>query len=243
MTYHKREDWQDPRYPVFGPVDNINDNDTVVLHYTAADDLIDGDPGEHAEDLPQYLRNMQYYYVTQRGYSLGYSFAVDWLGGVWQIRGWEFQSAANRGHNNHTLPILLLVDGDDPATSFAVAAVQDLVEQAKIRYGRDLVIVGHQDIGATGCPGAGIQAQIEAGVFEPRPVVPPVVDPIPEDDVMYSCKRADKPTGYHLGNGIQRSWVTDQDYERLTKAGVKFTYLGMQPVEFVKALGQNVPAS
>lgn len=168
VTYHGRESWQDPRYPVFGPYDDPANNDTVVVHYTAADDLIDGDPGEHAEDLPAYLRNMQYSYVTQRGYSLGYSFAVDWLGGVWQIRGWEFQSAANRGHNGHTLPVLMLVDGADPATPEAVAAVRKIVAEAERRFGRELTVVGHRDIGATACPGEGLYRQVQAGVFYPN---------------------------------------------------------------------------
>ena len=63
-TVHSREAWQDPRYPVFGPFDNPGDNDTIVIHYTAADDLIDGDPGEHADNLPAYMRAMQRSYVT-----------------------------------------------------------------------------------------------------------------------------------------------------------------------------------
>lgn len=170
-TYHPRESWQDPSYPVFGPLDDPFNNDKVVIHYTAADNLIDGDPGEHAEDLPAYMRAMQKSYVLNRGYSLGYLFAVDWLGGVWQIRGWEYQSAANKGENETTWPILMLVDADDPATPEAVASVRALVAEAERRAGRPQAIVGHKDIGATACPGAGLYAQVKAGVFTPVPVI------------------------------------------------------------------------
>lgn len=184
-TFHTRESWQDPKYPVFGPLDDPTNNRMAVIHYTAADDLIDGDPGEHAEDLPAYMRAMNKSYWVNRGYALGYLFAVDWLGGVWQIRGWEYQSAANKGENETTWPILMLVDGDDPATPEAVRSVRAIVAEADRRAGRPQSIVGHKDIGATACPGAGLYAQVKAGVFTPQPdpIVPPVVPPPSSSEV------------------------------------------------------------
>jgi hypothetical protein len=178
FTYHPRSTWVDPRYPVKGPAIEWVKVDTAVIHYTAADDLIDGDPGEHAENLPAYIRQIQQSYVTNRGYSIGYLFAVDWLGGVWQLRGWEFQSAANLGHNDHTFPILMLVDGDDRATSHAVASVRELIGTAQLLAERPLAIAGHKDIGSTRCPGVGLYAQVKAGVFTPLPPVPPVEDEV-----------------------------------------------------------------
>lgn len=184
-TFHTRESWQDPRFPVFGPADNPANNDTAVLHYTAADDLIDGDPGEHAENLPAYMRAMQYSYVTQRGYSLGYAFAIDWLGGVWQIRGWEYQSAANAGHNEHTLPILMLVDGADGATPEALASARAIIAEAQRRSGRTFSITGHGQLSgaATACPGAGIRKQIADGLFDPSLVTIPE-PPNDEEEIM-----------------------------------------------------------
>lgn len=190
-TYHPRTAWQDPAKPVTGPAANWSNITTAVVHYTAADDLIDGDPGEHADDLPAYLRAMQASYLRTRGYSLGYMFAVDWLGGVWQIRGWEFQSAANKGHNGYTLPILLLVDGADPATPEAVRAVRWLIAEGGKRAGRDLAIKGHGQLYAetgigtpTACPGVGLQAQVNAGVFSPQPDPPDPVPPTEGDEDM-----------------------------------------------------------
>jgi len=211
-TLHAREVWQDPRYPVFGPPDLAFDNDTVVIHYTAADDLIDGDPGEHAEDLPAYMRAMQYSYVTNRGYSLGYLFAVDWLGGVWQIRGWEFQSAANAGHNTHTWPILMLVDGDDEATPEAAASVRALVAEAERRAGMPQKIMGHGQLKietgvgtATACPGAGLLRQIKAGVFVPTG------DEGNEEEVAKPTliKYATHPAVYAQWAGF-KTWIPDE---------------------------------
>jgi hypothetical protein len=191
-TYHPRSTWQDPAKPVTGPPAPWPNIDTAVIHYTAADDLIDGDPGEHAENLPAYLRAMQSSYLNTRGYSLGYMYAVDWLGGVWQIRGAEYQSAANRGHNGHTMPILLLVDGADPATREAVASVRWLIAEGAKRAGRMLWQKGHGQLYVetgvgtpTACPGVGLQAQINAGLFAPQ--LEP--DPLPEDDPMIAIYR------------------------------------------------------
>jgi len=190
QTVWSRESWQHPSYPVFGPLDNPKDNDVIVIHYTAADDLIDGDPGEYASDLPQYMRNMQKSYVLNRGYSLGYLWAVDWLGGIWQIRGWEYQSAANASHNTHTWPILVLVDGDDAATPEAVRSVQLIGAEAERRAGRPQRVMGHGQLKvetgvgtATSCPGRGLQAQVRNGTFNPKGP-DPVQPNIPEDDDM-----------------------------------------------------------
>jgi hypothetical protein len=184
--YHPRITWQDPKWPVIGPVDNQSNNTTAVIHYTAADNVIDGDPGEYVHQLPQYLRNMQYAYAKSkaiggRGYSVGYSFAVDWLGGVWQLRGWEFQSAANAGHNEYTVPILVLVDGNDEATPFAVESVRAIVAEAGRRAGRALAVKGHGQLRVetgvgtvTSCPGRGLQSQVVRGVFYPVPEPPKV---------------------------------------------------------------------
>lgn len=178
-TYHERWTWQNPLKPVAGPAAEWGEIDTAVIHYTASDDLIDGDPGEHADQLDEYLRAMQQSYVTYRGYSLGYWFAVDWLGGVWQIRGWDIKSAANLDHNDHTIPILVLVDGADAATPEAAASVRAIIAEGQRRAGRTLAIKGHGQLRVetgkgtpTSCPGVGLQSQISTGVFTPRPDPP-----------------------------------------------------------------------
>lgn len=181
---HPRSSWEQAAHPVTGPVSPTAQIDTAVIHYTAADNLIDGDPGEHAANLPAYIAAMQRAYVTQRGYSLGYRWAVDWLGGVWQIRGWEFKSAANAGHNDHTEPILMLVDGADGATPEAAAAVRTIIAESQRRSGRTFKITGHGQLSgaATLCPGVGLRAQIAAGVFAPI-IAAPTPQPPGDDDM------------------------------------------------------------
>ena len=166
VTFHRREVWQNPALPVSGPPMMWTRIDTTPLHYTAADDLIDGDPGEHAEDLPAYLRAIQRDY-KRRGYSVGYNFAVDWLGGVWELRGFDFKCAANRGWNGRTVAVLCLVDGADPLTAEALEAVRKIIAETDRRAGRVTNVVPHSAIGATQCCGDGIRGQISAGLVTP----------------------------------------------------------------------------
>ena len=165
---HPRTVWQDPNLPVrSSSLFEWSDVDQIVVHYTAADNLIDGDPGESADRLDDYLRSIQRYYVEQRGYSIGYNAAVDWLGGSWQLRGEDFECAANRATNNRSFAILVLVDGNDEATPEAVNTIRRLYWEADALSPLALTLIGHgQTAGAsTSCPGDGLRRQIAAGVF------------------------------------------------------------------------------
>lgn len=192
QTYHSRESWQDPAKPVTGPPSEWIRITTNVAHYTADDDLIDGDPGEHASQLPQYMRDMQSSYLRSRGYSLGYLFAVDWLGGVWEIRGFDIRSAANKGNprktgvvnfNGYSFPILFLVDGADGLTEEARYSAQMLYREAERRANRPLGRPKpHSDLDYTSCCGNGIRMNIAWGHLDPIDpvgvVIPPPQPPI-----------------------------------------------------------------
>lgn len=191
---HPRSTWQDPNLPITGPAIDWTRIDTVAVHYTAADDLIDGDPGEHAENLPGYLRAIQRDYMTHRvpPYSVGYGCAVDWLGGSWELRGVDIKCAANKGHNEHTIAILVLVDGNDMATEYAAAEIRRLIAWFEQLARRELKITGHGQLtnpdAATACPGSGLRAQLALGEFSPRWVDPnQPITPLPtiptEDDM------------------------------------------------------------
>jgi hypothetical protein len=185
VTYHPRSTWEDPSLPVnqpgvyTPPAHDLDLVDTIVSHYTADDDLIDGDPGEHAEDLPGYLRAIQRDYRNRHSFSIGYSWAVDWLGGVWELRGWEYRPAATGGKkvgggvNQRSFAVLCLVDGNDPLTvPYAVGAFRRIVAEVEARCARSVHIGSHDEYDWTGCTGDGIRAQIAAGLLRP-----PTTDP------------------------------------------------------------------
>ena len=139
----------------------------VVMHYTADDNLIDGDPGEVVGVLPLYINSIHQMYARQRGYSIGYNFIVDYLGGIWVGRGWELRNAANAEVNSTSFSILCLVDGADTTTEAADRSIRWLVGEGQLRTQRQLAVKGHQEVGATACPGVGIMTKIREGRYSP----------------------------------------------------------------------------
>jgi len=147
--------------------------DSIVIHYTAA---------ETADtDTARWLAQMQRSYVNGRGYSLGYSCAVDQDGVCWEIRGTDYIPAATKNENGHTFAILQLVDWQNPANELMVERTRQLV--AQLRQQNRMSITGHRDWAATRCPGDGVYHQIVTGVFEPVPPPPTPPTPGPEVDM------------------------------------------------------------
>jgi hypothetical protein len=164
MWYDRaREDWERSNYEIAAHTNskplNWSTVTNIVLHYTA---------DKHANaDTAQYLANMQQSYVTHRGYSLGYSVAVDQRGTSWEIRGTDYTPAANIHHNNTTFVVLCLVDWQNPCNQLMVDTVRGIVRWARQQANRALPVIGHRDLAATQCPGDGIYSQIQQQQFEP----------------------------------------------------------------------------
>jgi hypothetical protein len=220
QTVHPRSSWQDPARPITGLPAEWGRVTMNVAHYTADDDLIDGDPGEFYDRLDEYMRAMQASYLNSRKYSLGYLWAVDWLGGAWEIRGWDFKSAANVGDkrktgvanvNPMTAPILYLVDGNDSLTSYAAATGRALGLEAEHRAGRKLGRPKpHSALDFTSCCGDGIRRDIELGRLDPEarvnpPYYPPVT--VEEDMPKLVIKDVRPPNAVWLSDGHTKSWV------------------------------------
>jgi hypothetical protein len=175
VTIRPREDWQDPNQPVVGPSINLGSIELVPAHYTAASNI----PG----DIPAYLRSIQNDYTVNRGYSIGYNFAVDQSGEAWELRGLDIKCAANKDMNEVTVAVLCLVDGADAMNDAMVATFQEIGALVEGTVGRQLLVVGHRDIGSTSCPGDGIYGQVQAGLLEPNDSPDPV-PPTPQEDEM-----------------------------------------------------------
>ena len=165
MFDRSRAAWEQPGYTIGEHTNSRelrwHDVTRIVIHYTA--------DKRANRDTAQYLRNMQRSYVDNRGYSLGYSVAVDQDGLTWEIRGVDFMPAANVGYNDQTFVILALVDWQNPCNELMVPRIQQLVAWARQQAGKPLPVVGHRDIAPTRCPGDGIYQQIQNHVFDPQP--------------------------------------------------------------------------
>jgi len=177
MNIRPRTDWQNPAQPVVGPAMVLSTVTLVPAHYTAAATV--------PADTAAYLRSIQNDYTVNRGYSIGYNFAVDQAAVAWELRGFDIKCAANKGMNDVTIAILCLVNGPSAMTPPMVATFNGLAAEAQRRVNRGaLLVVGHRDIGSTACPGDGIYGQVTSGVLTtaPAPTPEPLPPPDPEED-------------------------------------------------------------
>lgn len=192
-VYHPRSEWESPKLAMASsftrqpPALVIGDVSQMVYHYTAATNLPDGDVGESVDQIPARLAASQLDYLANRnvepgyrqkpehggklypGYPLGYSFMVDWLGGVWELRGFDFRPAATNQHNHYTIAVLFYTDGANPGTEAQWAAARAIGRETRRRANRadfSPVFRSHGEmreltgIGtATACAGAGLESQ------------------------------------------------------------------------------------
>lgn len=174
-TVHPREDWNKSGYSIDGPVQAPTAIWRPVIHYSAAINVPDGDLGEFEQQIGPWLTAVQRDYEVNRGYSVGYLWAVDWLGGVWELRGFDFAPAANAGHNYYTAPILFITDRDDPGSEWMWQSARAVWREHRRRANdrpdfenrprghgelRELTGVGTP----TACPGAALIAQRNTGL-------------------------------------------------------------------------------
>lgn len=173
---HGRADWVRRSKPVTGPAfPGWTAIKRIVVHYPGADWAgmdFNRDGTEDYRDTAVLMDNTNNYYWTARGYAIGYNAAADVFGHTWELRGDTVQCAANKGVNETSFAILVVVDADNPATFPQIEAVRRLVAQVRVFAGWDVPIVGHGEVGSTSCPGNGIRDQIKVGAFEPRPSLP-----------------------------------------------------------------------
>lgn len=196
QTVHPREEIATACYPIVGPAQDPRRVWTPLAHYTAAIDLPDGDLGEFDYQIGPFLRAVNRDYWENRdgsgittcgtfkpGYAIGYSFATDWLGGAWELRGFDIFPAATGVHNSYTFPILFLTDLADGATDLMMATARAIWRESRRRSGRADYLQrprGHREVcgGCTACPGNPIMAQRDAGLldldYEPPQEEPPM---------------------------------------------------------------------
>jgi hypothetical protein len=215
MDIVSRHVWEDPAMPVVGPKMNLNTVSLIPAHYTAADKV--------PSDTANYLRSIQYDYTVNRGYSIGYNFAIDKTGMVWECRGFTIKCAANKDWNEETIAVLCLVDGAAAMNQAMVAAFRELGAMCESAVGHGLTVVGHRDIGSTACPGDGIYHQVATGQLTPA-WPEPEPEPEPEDMSIHIFTSQSNPREFNAmffaecdaqGRSIELQWSGNGDDPRV----------------------------
>lgn len=165
-----REDWQDPDNPVRSSrVFSDNRLSYINLHYEGTDRIWT----DSFEEWLLYLQNL----FLGRGYSAGYSYAVDNRDGqTAEIRGTTYRAASNGDRedgddaepgnpgywdNDEVISIIVLNPGSmltDACMASLVRLCRDIVAEFP---DRDLQINGHRDMDRTPCPGETVYRELE----------------------------------------------------------------------------------
>lgn len=119
---------------------------------------------------------------SREGYvDIAYNFAVDYLGNVFELRGWNTQGAANGTNdgNQNYVSVVYLGDPNDPLTDAAKQAFKSIRTEADKR-GIGKENRPHSSFKATSCPGDEIRAYISTlSGGESVPSAPPRPSPAP----------------------------------------------------------------
>ena len=176
VVWHPREDWTTtipvtgPDFPVWSEI-----TDGIVVHYPGHNNLPTSPVG-----VPRHLRESHADYVNRRGYSYGYNFVIDPFGEVWQVRGWDFRNAANKGTNDKsdpryrpynvnykTISVQVMYPVDGAVNDSQMVALRDFVDVIWGLAGRELDVTVHQDWDKTSCCGADLIARIKNEEYKP----------------------------------------------------------------------------
>jgi hypothetical protein len=144
-----------------------------------------------------FLRSTQSYHQRVQNWpDIAYSFAVDSVGRIWELRGWGVVGAHTLDWNHRSHAIFLPLGDNQAPTAEQLASCREVIAAHDARYGRGFV-KGHQQApNSTSCPGGPTMARINAGDFDPyRHTTPSVPTPEGADDNMPAPVMMRDPSG------------------------------------------------
>lgn len=177
MRYQTRSDWgaQPPRW---NP-GTVTKSQGVFIHYNGPavnNAVLAGD----YDAVKIFLQGIQrFHQQTQRWPDIAYSWCVDAMGRIWELRGWGTAQAATLNWNWDSHSIFLPLGGNQTPTEAQITACQTVIAEHNRRYGAGF-IKGHQDApNSTSCPGPVLLPMVRAGKFNPTTTTtsPPIPTP------------------------------------------------------------------
>jgi hypothetical protein len=126
--------------------------DTIVMHNTSNYNSIDTNTDYHIDHNAWNWNGYGYYLVR---------------GLIYKVRGMEYQNAAVRGHNHHTVNIAIEGNYDiDHLTEVNIKALEWLIGHLKKENDNIQYVKGHRNFNNTSCPGKNIDTNKFAQFLE-----------------------------------------------------------------------------
>jgi hypothetical protein len=142
--------------PNMATIDPMNGVKLITFHHS-------GDPkpftsSDYAETA-QHLEYVREYHRSRNFQDIGYHFAIDRAGRVWQLRSLAYQGQHVRYNNEHNIGIVVLGNFDLQAmTAAQKQRVQNFSPLVRKQYDLPISRVKtHQELVSTECPGSDMQ--------------------------------------------------------------------------------------
>lgn len=136
-----------------------------VVHYPATPGTIGA---ESAEKIAARLRGWRDYHINGHGWrDIGYNYAVDQAGRVWDLSGDHVGAHANAVGNVEGLGVLCIVGNTEQPSAEMVAALQWLYATKRKTFPRMTTVQGHQQVpgNSTECPGGPLMTLVRSGLI------------------------------------------------------------------------------
>ena len=109
-------------------------------------------------------RNIETIHLANGWAGIGYNFAVDLDGTVYEGRGWDGVGSQCPGRNRDGVGVYVAVGGDQQPTQAALRSVRALRDELKVRSGRPVETGWHGKYIATSCAGPVLIPWVKAGM-------------------------------------------------------------------------------
>lgn len=143
----------------------------IALHYPASGNVSFGRLSQAA--VAAKLRGWRNYHINGNGWAdIGYNFAIDQKGRVWDLTSWNVGAHAGSVGNTRYVGILLVLGNNEQPSSAMIRAIKGFRTKTVLkRYPRATRIKGHQQVpgNSTACPGRPVMALIRSGKLAGKP--------------------------------------------------------------------------
>jgi hypothetical protein len=170
-----RSEWGAGRLTAYTSTIKPANRTGIIIHHSVTSQ------GTTEASVSSILRTIDGFHRRKGWGGIGYNFAVDHQGRVYEARGRDIIGVHASGSNTANFGICFIGNSDKKVTPKAVAAIAKLVENLQNAAGKNLKVQGHRDVNSTGCPGSKLYTEIKAGTFNIKYKVAAFVLALPGD--------------------------------------------------------------
>lgn len=132
----------------------------IIIHHSVTSQ------GTDEASVSSILRTIDGFHRRKGWGGIGYNFAVDHAGRIYEARGRDVIGVHAAGYNTANFGICFIGDSNKKLSSKAVAAIVKLVSDLQNLAGKKLKVQGHRDVNSTSCPAAKLYAEVAAKTFD-----------------------------------------------------------------------------